>query len=226
MSNRQIQEEVQDAHWVLVLIHSDRSLGTLFLCLLGTGILAPIAEEMLFRGYLQGWCHTLELRTRRRSSTTVQMWRFLPVGALSVSLIALVFSIVHYRAHEPPPSADLIRVLVIRQTITYVLFIPSTLVVVGGLRYPQQRSLIYRGRWFFTDLVLGAGWFLATIVPLYLLHSIMKTLLSWNGLADPCTMIPVGLILGTLFARTGRLTASIVFHVLLNVTSVTLAFFI
>ena len=225
-SDCQRQEEAKNAHWVLVLIQDDRSLGTLLLCLVGTGILAPIVEEILFRGFLQGWCHTLELRARPHPSKTAGVWHRFPVGAMSVGLIALVFAMVHYRPHATPPSADVIRVLVIRQTISYVMYIPALLFVVMVKHCPRRGSFIHGRKWFWPDLALGAGWFLAAIVPLYLLQAIMKTVLSLQGLADPCTMIPVGAILGTLFARTGRLTASIVFHVLLNVTSVTLAFLI
>ncbi len=221
---RNEDETSQGQHWVLVLIQSDRSLKTVLLCLLGTGILGPIAEEILFRGFLQGWSHRLEWEHRRTRLNIAPIRRQLPLGAASVALVAVLFAMVHYRPDQPSPSVDVIRVILIRQTLAYSLFLPVALAIVALKDKPRGLRLIYDRRWFFCDITLGAGWFLAWIVPVYFVQGALKTILPWKAMADPCTMIVIGTILGTLFARTGRLAASIVFHVLLNITSLSLAF--
>jgi len=212
-------EASRHVHWVLLLIRGDRSLGTLALCLMATGILAPIVEEILFRGLLQGWCHTLELQSRRNRSTAHRM----PVGAISIGMVAILFAAAHYRPNPLPPAQEAIKIMVARQAIAYLLFLVIVLAVVVVRNPSQWVSLFFDRRWFLSDLVLGAGWFLAALVPLYLVQGFLKSVLQKQTPADPFTMVLVGAILGILFARTGRLTASIVFHVLLNVTSLSLA---
>jgi len=216
-------EASRHVHWVLLLIRGDRSLGTLALCLVATGILAPIVEEILFRGLLQGWCHTLELQSRRNRSTARRIWGRMPVGAISIGMVALLFAMAHYRLNQSPPAQEAIKIMVARQAIAYLLFLIIVLAVVVVRNPSQWVSLFFDRRWFLSDLVLGAGWFLAALVPLYLVQGFLKSALPEQTPADPFTMVFVGAILGILFARTGRLTASIVFHVLLNVTSLSLA---
>lgn len=216
-------EASRHVHWVLLLIRGDRSLGTLALCLVATGILAPIVEEILFRGLLQGWCHTVELQSRRNRPTARRIWGRIPVGAISIGMVALLFAAAHYRPNPLPPAHEAIKIMVARQAIAYLLFLVVVLAVVVIRNPSRWARLFFDRRWFVNDLVLGAGWFLAALIPLYLVQGFLKSVLPEQTPADPFTMVLVGAILGILFARTGRLTASIVFHVLLNVTSLPLA---
>ena len=222
------QDHVEDeasrhVHWVLLLIRGDRSLGTLALCLVATGILAPIVEEILFRGLLQGWCHTLELQSRRNRLTARRIWGRMPVGAISIGVVATLFAMAHYRLNQSPPAQEAIKTMVARQAIAYLLFL-AAVSVIAVIRNPSRWArLFFDRRWFVRDLVFGTGWFLAALVPLYLVQGFLKSALPKQTPADPFTMVFVGAILGILFARTGRLTASIIFHVLLNITSLSLA---
>ncbi|MGQ9506059.1 MAG: CPBP family glutamic-type intramembrane protease [Thermogutta sp.] len=216
-------DAAQHAHWVLVLIRADRSWQTWLLCLLATGVLAPIVEEFLFRGLLQGWCHTLELQGRHRVVSARKIWGKLPVGALSIGVVAMLFAMVHYRPTQMMPSPEAIKTIVARQAVAYLLFLMALLTVVTVVKPTQKLALLFHRRWFLKDLTMGVGWFVATVTPLYFVQGILKLALAEKSLADPLTMVFVGAILGTLFARTGRLTPSVVFHILLNVTSLSLA---
>lgn len=216
-------DAAQHAHWVLVLIRADRSWQTWLLCLLATGILAPIVEEFLFRGLLQGWCHTLELQSRHRVVSARKMWSKLPVGALSIAVVAVLFAMVHYRPAQIAPSPEAIKTMVARQAVAYLLFLMALLTVVMVVKPTQKLPLLFHRRWFLKDLTMGVGWFVATVTPLYFVQGILKLAIAEKSLADPFTMVFVGTILGTLFARTGRLTPSVVYHILLNVTSLSLA---
>lgn len=222
------QSQVEDdtarhVHWVLLLIRDDRSIGTLLLCLVVTGILAPIVEEILFRGLLQGWCHTLDLQSRRDRSMMRKICDRFPVGAMPVAVVTLMFAMAHYRPHQAIPSQEVIKTLVARQGIAYLLLLVIVMAVIVARKPSRRLALLFDRRWLLNDLALGAGWFMATLVPLYLVQGFVKSALPQQALADPLTMVLVGAILGTLFARTGRLTGSIVYHILLNVTSLSLA---
>ena len=229
------------AHWVVVFLQSKPSWGMMALCFITTGLLVPTVEEILHRFFLQSWLYRKELAMWRRVR-----WRFRPVGLQAVAASTALFAFSHIRPAAPPPAPEIIGRLFVVQLVAYLLF----LIAVGTFFArkllartfrPRQapcageNDLLSRGKKrvfvlpkyaiakFIHDVVLAAGWFLASLIPIYGLQAVLTTTMPQNVVVDPLTMVLVGGILGTLFLRTGRVVPCIVFHSLLNTTSLIMA---
>lgn len=229
------------AHWVVVFLQSEPSWGMLALCFITTGLLAPTVEEILYRLFLQSWLYRKELAMWRRVR-----WRFRPVGLQAVAASTALFALAHIRPAAPPPAPEVIGGLFVVQFVAYLLF----LVAVGAFFARKLLARSFRPRRaqcagennplsprkkpffvpvksaivrFMHDVVLAAGWFLASLIPIYGLQAVLTATMPQNVVVDPLTMLLVGGILGTLFLRTGRVVPCIVFHCLLNTTSLIMA---
>lgn len=157
-------------------------------------------------------------------SETPSGFRYLPIGSLSILVTTLIFSSLHARSVESTPAPEKIAQLLAERSVAYSIF----LVLVTGycvLRDPltPYRLGLRRGM-FWRDCLLGLEWFAATAFFIYGTQAVFTVLLPEYVVADPVSILLVGLIVGVLFARTGRILPSIVFHISLNSTSLILAY--
>lgn len=150
----------------------------------------------------------------------------LPVGSFAVLGSTCVFAALHIRSpHAVPPMED-IRAMLLDRLVAYVAFLAVVLFTLflrdplSRYRWGLRRGMLWR------DILLGMAWFFATAAPIYGAQFCFSKLVPESMVADPLTMLLVGGILGTLFARTGRIVPSAVFHIALNMTSVILAWWL
>lgn len=76
------------AHPLIVLLRSRPNPVILLFCVLIAAVVAPVAEEIMFRLLLQGWLEAFERRHRRRWA----VWRRLSRGIVPVVLVSALFA--------------------------------------------------------------------------------------------------------------------------------------
>jgi len=235
----------QRAHWAILLLSERPSVSTLLLVVISAGVLGPWVEEIVFRLFFQGWLHAQELRWRRLRNRLGRLGRnrmtgpgdefaFLkcrptlrrrgiPVGAMSVVMSASVFALLHARSTENVPDPETIRLILWARTLAYALFLAFFSVFISRRASSLWRQLGLSRTRIFPDVALGLGWFAAAALPIYGLQFFLSSIVPESIVVDPLTILIVGVILGVLYARTGRLLPSIAFHMSLNLTSLLLA---
>jgi membrane protease YdiL (CAAX protease family) len=214
-----VEKETAD-HLVLKLLRQ-RNLGIDLLCVLAVAVMAPIAEEMLFRLFLQGWLEAEQRRWRRRMPT---LRRWVPGAVGPIVLTSLLFARLHFRVPEPTGHVYYCLGLVIATSLAHLL---TAGFAVGLARFHVRATAADLG-WvsgrFWADVRLGALAFLAVGPPIYAAQYVLGGYLLPKYLApDPFTLFFFALVLGTLYHRTHRIVPAIVAHALLNATSLTLA---
>lgn len=149
-----------------------------------------------------------------------------PVGSFSVVLSTGFFAVLHIRSPHTVPPPDAISSMLLERVMAYAAFL-GVVLSVSFVSDPLSRY-----RWGLRcgmlrqDVLLGLGWFLATAAVIYGAQFCFSRFIPETVVADPFTMVLVGGILGILFARTGRIVPSAVFHMSLNMTSVMLAWWV
>lgn len=203
--------EAADAdHAVIVLLRQDGTPLTWMLCLVAAVIVAPVAEEFLFRLVLQGWLEAVEHRWRGSAM------RPLARGAEPILISSILFAAIHFRLPEPAGDPDQIKMALLFQIVW------SPLVVVHAVAWLRLRApdlsavdLGINPRRIKSDIGLGLVAFLAVACLIYLLQFVLRWL--WpNVVADPISLFFFALVLGFLYFRTHRLLPSIVLHMALN----------
>ena len=84
-------QEVNTHHSAIDLLIQDGTALTWVLCFVAAVIVAPLAEEFLFRLVLQGWLESVEHRGRRRGM------RRLARGAKPILVSSMLFAGIHFR---------------------------------------------------------------------------------------------------------------------------------
>ncbi len=206
-------------HPVLVLLRQDRTPSTLVVCLVAVVLVAPIAEEILFRLLLQGALEGAERRWRRLARGAGLLLR----GPMPLIGSSLAFALLHARGAAPPPDARLVfHILVcgmLGNTVTVVLALALVRVRAGA----SAVDLGWQRDKLADDLKLGLGTALSVVPWLYVVQVSMTALLPKSISADPITLIPFAFVLGLLYYRTHRIVPSILLHMALNATSLALA---
>jgi len=215
-----LSSEETVAHPVFELLKADRRWSTLILCIVVAVGIAPIAEEFIFRLVIQGWLMARESRWRHR----VETLRLVPRGWLPVGSVALWFAFLHSRSASEVLPPDQIRAMLVAVGVLQAF---GTLTAFGFLRLRYgvgMRSLgIHRER-LGRDLRIGLLAFLAVAPPLLVLQELLTPWLEkWRLAADPLPIFFLGIALGVLLYRTGRIVPSIVLHMGLNALSILLA---
>lgn len=205
-------------HPTIVLLRQDGSPLTWLLCVVTVVLIAPLAEEFLFRLLLQGWLEAAESRYRRRVG---RYWLGL-VGTGPVLLTSLLFASMHYRTAAEPIEPDLLRQSLLAGGVWNLI----TLVYgVGLLRFRAGATAVDLGfvrEKFLPDVGLGLAAFLAVALPIYLLQALLSRLLP-NVVPDPITLFFFAAALGFLYFRTHRIVPAIVLHMTLNGVSLAMA---
>ncbi len=215
--NAPVAEEAQQ-HPLAVLLEQDTRWPVLILCVASAVILAPLAEELLFRHLLQGGLAVWERRwfRLRGDDTREQPYSLFPIVASS-----LLFALIHWRdTRGPPLDAELLIKIILAGSLTNLSF------VCGVSAWSRWRH----GDWGWTppgepsslrrDVRLAGLALAACVVPVYLVQLLAQALLAGSGIApDPIPLFGLALVLGGLFAYTGRLAPCVLLHAGFNALS-------
>jgi len=212
------QSDADANHPLVVLLRQDPSLVSLAWCLAAAVLVAPVAEEILFRLLFQGWLEAVERRLRRLR----RLPRVMP-GLLPVLVASVAFALLHYREAEPAVDPRWLLRAMARGMLVYLLTVTFAVALVQQRVGATAADLGFSAARFWPDVRLGLLSFVAICVPVYLLQLTLSAVLpSWLA-PDPITMVFFAMALGFLYYRTHRIVPSIVLHMALNGTSLALA---
>jgi membrane protease YdiL (CAAX protease family) len=191
----------------------------LIVCALAAVVVAPIAEEFLYRLLLQGW---LERVWEQHRGQMPLLRRLLPGGVGPILLVAIVFARGHFRVPGAPQDPGFTVFVLIgggAAALTTVVFAVVLLRVhVGATAADLGRNL----QKLPGDVARGVLAFLLIAAPLYAAQMGLRSLLPKYIPPDPFTLFPFAVLLGFLYYRTHRLAPSIVLHMSLNGTTLLL----
>lgn len=205
-------------HPIVRVLQATDSVPAIFVCLVAAVIVAPIAEELLFRLLLQGWLESVERRWRRRFRAV----RHLP-GVLPILLVSLLFASLHMREPSAADDPSLLVTLLAAYSLGCAL---TVAVMFVWLRLAVGATITDLGivpGHFREDVKLGAMAFVAWLVPVYIVSALAKSFLPENVVADPVPLFVLALVLGGLYYRTHRIVPSIVLHTGINAAGVFMA---
>lgn len=198
-------------HPLEALLRARPTLGVILTVLLVGVVIGPITEEFLWRFVLQGTLLRYERANRLASR-----------GCLAVVSTSFLFAARHFRpADAPPPPWETVWGTAVASAVISLLFLALGLLYLmttGCMTRPRlRRTLRHMPR----DLGLAARTFLWIGPITLLLHFTLRTAIP-GVVLDPVPLFVFALVLGELARRTGRLTASIALHIMLNATSLAL----
>ncbi len=203
-------------HPVLVLIQSDPRPSTFVACLLMVAVVAPLAEEFVFRLVLLGYFLQQEKRWRLRWPAV----RSFPRAGFPVALISAWFAGLHARRTEQLPNPEAIWSGLLFTSFIGLLAVATVIKLAGAKSGPFFANLGFSRSRFLTDVRLGAIGFLALTPPLSLLQAgLMPVFAKWGVVPDPIPIFALSVALGVLFASTGRITSCLILHMLHNLAS-------
>jgi membrane protease YdiL (CAAX protease family) len=207
-------------HPIVDLLKADPRPSTWLLCGLVAAVTAPIVEEFMYRLLLQGWLEAEERRARR---TIPALRRLLP-GVGPVVLVSLAFAARHFRVAAVPLAPELLKLLMLFQAVWSLVVLAMGIGLLRTLSGATAADLGWEPRRLLADVRLGLFAFAAVAAPVILLQYVVtEYLLPGSVAADPIPLFFFALVLGTLYYRTHRIAPSIVAHMALNVTSLSLA---
>ena len=189
-------------------------------------ILAPINEELLFRGGLQNClqCILTQLfKKRLQMPARVCCWL---ISIISIVLPAVFFALIHYRSAEiGKQSMESVVQMVICSCIAWTLFPVICFSYLFLVRRLRPRDMFGSWREVPGLAFFGVKW-IWIIVPSYALALILvfiQLITKTHFVPDPISLIPLALVFGFLYYRTQSLLPSIVLHILFNFFSLCLA---
>jgi membrane protease YdiL (CAAX protease family) len=184
-------------------------------------VIAPIVEEFLFRVLLIGWLESVERRWLRRS---IRLLRILPCGLVPIVFSSVLFAALHYRRESPTSEeSHLIFTLCLTGAVS-LLTLAFSLSWLHWHNGATAKDFGWDRAYFLEDLRWGATAFFAIAVPIFALQSILKVWAIPEKYApDPIALFFFAIVLALLYYRTHRIVPSIVLHMMLNSTSLTIA---
>lgn len=209
-----ITEEAPEHPLTRLLVHWDDWPPLLLLIPLFSAVVAaPLAEEFFYRLLLQRWlektawdfCQTLGAGPRRAFS-----------GVFSVTVSALLFAAVHGGKHSGEMSRDLILGGLLAMVAAHLA---ALLLAVGYLRFLRKatwRQLGLAPPDVKRDLLCPL-FFVGIALPVMLAMKYSLLMLGpadWQ--VDPIPLFFLGILLGWLLFRSGRLGPSVMLHALFN----------
>jgi membrane protease YdiL (CAAX protease family) len=185
-------------------------------------VVAPIAEEFLFRLLLIGWLEKAETQWR-------EQWQLrslvIPLSALPILASSLLFASMHFRtASDKLEESNLVFTLAI-SAIMNLLVVSFAIVLIRMRTGATARDFGWDSRRFFKDIGLGVFSFFLVAVPIFFLQMVLLTYLPKQFAPDPIPLFFFAVVLGLLYQRTHRLVPSIVLHALLNFCSLAVFWF-
>ncbi len=178
-------------------------------------IVAPLAEEFLYRIVLQGWIEAVETRCRRQ-------WRWLRClsrGSIAVTTSSLLFAGMHIRIAAP---ARRVEVLVQQFAAVGVGELLALAICIWLLR---QRGATMADLGIVPKEALGdigRGLFtLVAVAPIVIfVQVLLLAVLPEHIVPDPIPLVILALALGFLCYRTRRVAPAIVLHMAFNSVAV------
>ncbi len=206
-------------HPLLILLRRAKSPAIILLLFYISCVLAPINEELLFRGLFQGSLEQLlRGKYRRWRKSGIKIARcFVPL--ISILLPAICFAIIHSRSQDNSIDENCLLWQVYSMALGGSLFTIICLIYLLFFRQIHPNRIFGTCQTIQTDVLLGFRWFCISLIPVYATNLIAANLiyqLGWKCVPDPISLIPLAIVFGFLFYRTHRLCASITTHVLFN----------
>ncbi|MDR0870567.1 MAG: CPBP family intramembrane metalloprotease [Planctomycetaceae bacterium] len=195
-------------HLVFQLIQQGwKEPSVLFIALVSSVIVAPFAEEFLFRSIFQGYL------TKKWSA------------ALSVFTVSAVFGLMHAGSRTSQTAENLSAVLT-GMSVGNLLFLCFALLYLFFIVKATPQDIGFGCRW--TKKQFAADTFLALEVfccccPFILTLTAVLRLMFPNTVIDPIPLFLFSLVLGMLYQKTHRLLPCILLHTFLNGFSFTVA---
>lgn len=205
-----------DSAHTIVRLFTQGDIWMIVLCVVGAVVVAPLAEEILFRLFLQGWLEKLDRRLRRRLPWLRRrvVWGIWPVVAG-----AAVFALPHIRFETPQYSVEFLSFLVIGNAAAQLTTAAFAVALAVGLRGATAADLGFVPSRLRRDVGIGLAAFAGVAAPIYAAQVSLPRILPEQVVPDPFVLFPFALVLGTLYCRTHRLAPSITLHAALNATS-------
>lgn len=206
---------VQTKNWTFI------ALGFYMAC-----VLAPINEELLFRGGLQSCLQGfLTLLCRKNIRMSARNSRFI-IAIISVTFPALFFALIHYRSEESGSISmkDLIY-NIFNACIAWTFFAGICFTYLFGVRQLRFRDLF--GSWRELPGLIGAGvkwiWIIFPTFIIAIIVNVIMILTKTHFVPDPIPLIPLALVFGFLYYRTQSVLPSMALHFLFNFINMSLA---
>ncbi|MDY0167503.1 MAG: CPBP family glutamic-type intramembrane protease [Thermoguttaceae bacterium] len=223
-------EDSDMAHAVLQAVATGHW-WVLVLAAVAVVIVAPVAEEFLFRVLLQGW---LEASVERWAPLLPNLRRLMPGASGPILLSSLLFAAAHFKVAGSPYHTDFLVAMMLGTTVAGVLAVcfgvvwlrfrvGATAADLGLVRARPEASPGQKPPSALAgDVRLGLWWLAGLLGPIYAVQIACHFTLPKYIAPDPIPLFFLALGLGILYARTHRLVPCIVLHAGLNAVSLTL----
>lgn len=213
-------KELDLEHPIVQLAERDSSVWSLLLIACSAVIIAPLVEEFLFRGVIQGWLESVITEYQQDHPRAKSRGRM-----FAVLISATWFAAMHIR---PPGTFQHLEILIPVNVASKTLFL---LLVCGYLNWSTGRPIlttIFGSPPYKRDVLTAICCFFATQIVLLAIFFgaglIAKEMVELNLLdqlvvVDPLPLFLLALGLGYLYSRSGRLLTCVVWHALFNLFS-------
>ena len=192
----------------------------LLLCVVAAVVVAPVAEEFLFRVVLQGW---LESCVERFAGFFPGLRRVLPGEWGPVLLSSLLFAAVHFRTAGPERHGEFLIGLLLANAVVWLLSVGCAVVWLRFRAGATAADLgLVTGK-MADDTRLGLWSLVGVLGPIYAVQIACHFALPKHIAPDPIPLFFLAVALGVLYARTHRLVPCIVLHAGLNAASLAMA---
>lgn len=171
-------------------------------------VLAPLAEEFLFRLVLQGWL-----------TKTVDNYYDIPQrsvlsGILPIIIVSLFFASMH-SGERTEQSVEILFAGLLGLVIACFLIFTLGISYLVLVRQATPKDIGFDSGKIFLDLTLAGLAFIIT-TPLVLTLNYCLQKLFPESVVDPIPLFFLALVLGALFYKTRRIQSSIILHALFN----------
>lgn len=214
-----VNNPMSRAHPLARVLAESPDVWTILLCVVTAVIVAPIAEELIFRLVLQGWLECVERRLRRR----IPFLRGILAGVVPVTTVAVLFAAMHARPAEPRMG---LPVLVFLLAVHLTANLLTVVLSVGWLRFAAGATLADFGvvpSKIFHDVRTAGVTFLAVTAPVLAINVAASELLPKSVVSDPIPIFFLATALGILYYRTHRIVPSLALHMAFNAVGVFVA---
>lgn len=235
------QTEQEQGHEIEQLLRQTESGVVWLLAALMALIAAPLIEEWLFRGVLQGWLEKVERGLFRRMRWYARMraialgeplrpkagWRELwwsgkLLGAAPVAASSLLFAGLHVRLAGPPTPAEELLLILVCQGLGNLLSFGAGIFFLTVACGAKAADFGFFRPNVSKDVAPGLLAYLVVVGPIYAVMILTKIFLLLFGAdqiaPDPAPLFLLSLVLGLLYFRTHRLLPCLVLHMAFNAT--------
>ncbi len=212
--------EVPETAHAVVKVLATGNPWVLFVCVVAVVIVAPVAEEFLFRLLLQGWLESSVERWRPRLPT---LGRLLPGASGPILLSSLVFAAAHFRVAGLSYHANFLVALLLANAVVSSLLVCFAVVWLRFRVAATTADLGFVPSKLAADVRLGLWSLVGLLGPVYALQIFSQLVLPSCVAPDPIPLFLLALGLGLLYCRTHRLVPCVVLHAGLNAAGLALA---